>query len=231
MRLNKYIAHCGYCSRRKADIYISEGKVKVNGVKVNTFSYTVKENDKVSINDVKLVVEEKVYYKLNKPVGYICSNLDRFNKNKAIDLIKTKKRIYTAGRLDKDSSGLIILTNDGLFANKLIHPSSNIAKEYIVKLDRKLKQDDIQTFESKIKIDNRKIENAKIMVLNSSKFLYKVRIYEGLNRQIRRMFNFLDYEVRYLKRISIGNIELGKLNYGEYKKLSLKELEYIRNLK
>ena len=138
MRINKFIAQAGYASRRKADDLIKDGKVKVNGKVLNKMGYDVSEDDIVSIDGEILKLEEYFYYKLNKPVGYITSNFDPHNDKDLNDLIEIDERFFAAGRLDKDSHGLLIITNDGDFTNVLTHPSSGISKGYIVKVDKLL---------------------------------------------------------------------------------------------
>ncbi|MDO4661788.1 MAG: pseudouridine synthase [Tissierellia bacterium] len=231
MRINKFIAHSGFSSRRKADELIKEKRVKVNGKIVEDFSLDVNSSDIVLVDDKRISDEEKVYYMLNKPVGYISSNYDPHNKKRVIDLINTKKRIYPVGRLDKDSKGLIFLTNDGEITNLITHPANKIDKEYIVRVDRRLTEDEIFEFKNGIKLEEKTTEKCSITLLNSKKFIYKVIIHEGLNRQIRRMFEYFNVKVKVLKRVKIGEISLDNLQEGKYRKLNSKELEYLRSLK
>lgn len=148
MRINKYIAKSGYCSRRKADSLIEKGQVKVNGIILDKPGYEVCEDDLVSINGEILKLEEFFYYKLNKPIGYITSNFDPHNPKDLNDLIDLDRKFFAAGRLDKDSHGLLIITNDGEFANALTHPSNGISKEYIVKVDKRLTAEKLKSLKS-----------------------------------------------------------------------------------
>ncbi|MCI5840052.1 MAG: pseudouridine synthase [Peptoniphilaceae bacterium] len=229
MRLNKYIAHSGICSRRKADELIKKGFVSVNGKIVKDFSSDVNIEDDVKIFGKKIIPENKVYIKLNKPVGFISSNYDPHNKNSVIDLVKVEERIFPIGRLDKDSHGLILLTNDGEISNKIIHPSKKIDKEYIVKVSRNLKEYELEKFRSGILIDGKKTSDANIEKINEK--LYKVIIHEGMNRQIRKMFKYFNVYVLDLKRIKIGEIKLDNLEEGKFVRLTSKEIKYLRNLK
>lgn len=230
MRINKFIAHSGYASRRKADILIENSKVYVNNKIITDYSYDVKVDDIVRINNQILTLEKKVYFKLNKPVGIICSNFDPFNSKKVIDLIDTKKRIYPVGRLDKDSQGLILLTNDGEITNKIIHPSKKVEKEYIVKVNSNLSELEMEEFISGVKLEEKVTERCFLKLIDKNKSVYKVIIHEGLNRQIRRMFAYFGKNVYSLKRIRIGKIQLGNLKIGTYQKLNTEELNYLKDL-
>lgn len=229
MRINKYIAKSGLASRRKAENYIKEGKVRINGKLLKDLSYKVKKCDEVSVCGKILEIEDKFYYKLNKPIGFISSNYDPHNKKDLNDLINIDKRFFCAGRLDKDSHGLMLITNDGEITNKIIHPSREIKKVYIVKTDKAMKKDQMEQFSKSIKLsDTEKTSNAKIE--NIGKNTYKVTIHQGFNRQIRRMFAYFDIKVIDLLRVKIGKIILGSLEDGQYKKLSKNELDFLKNL-
>lgn len=229
MRINKYIAKSGLASRRKAENYIKEGKVRVNGKLLKDLSYKVKKCDEVSVCGKILEIEDKFYYKLNKPIGFISSNYDPHNKKDLNVLINIDKRFFCAGRLDKDSHGLMLITNDGEITNKIIHPSREIKKVYIVKTDKAMEKDQMEQFSKSIKLsDTEKTSNAKIE--NIGKNTYKVTIHQGFNRQIRRMFAYFDIRVIDLLRVKIGKISLGSLEDGHYKKLSKNELDFLKNL-
>lgn len=230
MRINKYIAQSGYTSRRKADDLIKASKVKVNGKVLDQMGYHVKDDDIVSINGEILKLEKYFYYKLNKPMGYITSNFDPHNEKDLNNLIDIDERFFAAGRLDKDSHGLLIITNDGDFTNGLIHPKFEINKEYIVKVDRLLSENDIFKFEKGLNIGNGEITSkSRIQYLSDN--AYKVIISQGYNRQIRRMFAALDSKVIDLKRIKIGAIELDDLASGQYKKFDKKDMEFVSLIK
>ena len=231
MRINKFIAKTGLASRRKSEEYIKNGLVFVNGKKLEDLSYQVKDSDEVKINGKILKIQEKFYYKLNKPLGYISSNYDPHNKKDLNELIKIDGRFFCAGRLDKDSHGLMLITNDGNITNKIIHPSKEIDKTYLVKVDRVLSKDQEEKFKKSIKLSKNEITSkAKISLIDKNKILYEVIIHQGYNRQVRRMFSYFGVKVLDLKRIKIGEIELGNLKDGEYRKLNKSELEYLESL-
>ena len=226
MRINKFIAQAGYTSRRKADDLIRDEKVKVNGKILKEMGYDVKDNDIVSIDGEILKLEEYFYYKLNKPVGYITSNFDPHNDKDLNNLIDIDERFFAAGRLDKDSHGLLIITNDGDFTNSLIHPSSGVSKEYIVKVDKLLNENQIEIFKSGLDIGNGEItREANIRYLKNNTYIVVIR--QGYNRQIRRMFDFFGSTVIDLKRTKIGAIYLDDLKEGQYKKFDEKEMEFV----
>lgn len=230
MRINKYIAKSGYCSRRKADNLIEKGQVKVNGKVLDKPGYEVCEDDLVSINGEILKLEEFFYYKLNKPIGYITSNYDPHNPRDLNDLIDLDRKFFAAGRLDKDSHGLLIITNDGEFANALTHPSNGISKEYIVKVDKRLSAEKIQIFESGLDIGNGEM-TSRSQIFYKGNNTYKVIISQGYNRQIRRMFKALGSNVIDLERIRIGKVHLDNLKSSNYQKFSKKELEFVDLIK
>lgn len=230
MRINKYIAQAGYTSRRKADELIAAGKVKVNGKILEEMGYDVSEDDIVSIDSQILKLEEYFYFKLNKPVGYITSNYDPHNQKDLNNLIEIDERFFAAGRLDKDSHGLLIITNDGDFTNSLIHPSSGISKEYIVKVDKLLNDKQIEKFKNGLDIGRGEItSDANIRYIKNN--TYEIVIRQGYNRQIRRMFNVLGVTVLDLKRTKIGAICLDGLEEGKYKKFNKKEMEFVSLIK
>ena len=230
MRINKFIAQAGYTSRRKADDLIAAEKVKVNGKILKEMGYDVKDDDIVSINGEILKLEEYFYYKLNKPVGYITSNYDPHNEKDLNNLIDIDERFFAAGRLDKDSHGLLIITNDGDFTNALIHPSSGISKEYIVKVDKLLNDKQIEKFKSGLDIGNGELtSDAAIRYIKNNTYIVAIR--QGYNRQIRRMFNVFDSTVIDLKRTRIGAIHLNDLIAGQYKKFDKKEIEFVSLMK
>ena len=230
MRINKYIAQAGYTSRRKADDLIAAEKVKVNGKILKEMGYNVKDDDIISIDGKILKLEEYFYYKLNKPVGYITSNYDPHNEKDLNNLIDIDERFFAAGRLDKDSHGLLIITNDGDFTNALIHPSSEISKEYIVKVDKLLNDKQIEKFKSGLDIGNGEMtSDAAIRYIKNNTYIVTIR--QGYNRQIRRMFAVLGSTVIGLKRTRIGAIHLNNLIAGKYKKFDKKEMEFVSLMK
>lgn len=225
------MAKAGLASRRKSEEYIKKGLVYINGKKLKALSYQVKDDDEVKVDGKILKSKDKFYYKLNKPIGYISSNYDPHNKKDLNDLIKIDDRFFCTGRLDKNSHGLMLITNDGEINNKLIHPSKEIDKVYLVKVDKELSQKQIEKFTKSIKLSDKEVtSNAKISLIDKEEIIYKVIIHQGYNRQIRRMFAYFKIKVLDLKRVQIGKIKLGKLKNGQYLKLSDKELEYLKRL-
>lgn len=230
MRINKYIAHSGYTSRRKADDLIYESRVKVNGKIISEPGYKVKDGDRVEVDGKLLSLEEKFYIKLYKPVGFITSNFDPFNEKDLNDLVDIDQRFFAAGRLDKDSEGLLIITNDGEFTNNLTHPKFKLDKEYIVKIDRGLNKAQEKAFEKGLDIGRgEKTSDAKLTYLGDR--TYRVIIHQGYNRQIRRMFKVLGAEVISLKRIRIGKIKLADLKKKEYRYFNDEELKFVDEIR
>lgn len=230
MRINKYIAHSGYTSRRKADELIFKGKVKLNGQTIKEPGVQVHGNDVVEIDGKVLSIEKKFYIKLYKPIGFITSNFDPYNEKDLNNLVDIDKRFFAAGRLDKDSEGLLIITNDGEFTNNLIHPKFKLDKEYIVKVDSKLSKNQENEFENGLDIGNgEKTSDAKIEYLGNN--VYKVIIHQGYNRQIRRMFKVLGKKVIALKRIKIGKISLSDLKEKEYRYFDSEELKFVEEIR
>lgn len=234
MRLQKYMAKSGIASRRKSEEIILQGRVKVNGITIKEMGYIVSDQDIVEVDNKKIFIEDEiVYYILNKPVGYVTTNKDQFNRKTVLDLLKNKVnvRVYPVGRLDYNSSGLIIMTNDGNLTNKVLHPKYEHEKTYIVKVKNPLSNKEITKFRSGVNIGDYTTKPCEIFEISSdNRFAtYSVTIKEGKNRQIRRMFDALDHQVVTLKRISIGPIELGQLSEGTFRKLSEKEVQSLKN--
>lgn len=232
-RLQKYMARCGIASRRKCEEYILDGKVKVNGHTVSELGTKVTENDEVLFQNKKIVPEEKkVYYLLNKPEFYITSVKDEKGRKTIMDLVNVKERIYPIGRLDYDSSGLIILTNDGNIYNKIIHPRVKINKTYIATCKGVFSKEELAHFKKGVDIGGyiTSEANIKVIGLKNNTCKVEITIHEGKNRQIRRMCEALGHEVISLKRIAIGDIKLGDLEKGKYRSLTKEELNYINNL-
>lgn len=232
MRINKFIAQSGYCSRRKADELIKYSKVCVNGTILLDLSYQVNDGDIVEVEGKKISKkEEKVYIAINKPIGYASTVKDKFADKKVVDLIKSDTRVYPVGRLDKDSHGLLILTNDGEFTYELTHPKFEHKKIYEVLVKGKPNKTEIKQLKDGILLDGYKLKKSKIEFIENVKndTKYKVTIFEGRNRQIRRMFDFINHPVLDLKRVQIGNYKMdNSLKSGEYKLLKSKDLDLIR---
>ena len=216
MRLNKYIAQAGVCSRRKADELITNGQIKVNGRIIKELGTVIDEDkDEIFIGSRKLELPSaKVYYAMNKPVGYITSSTSAQGKS-VMELLKAvKERIYPVGRLDKDSHGLILLTNDGDFAYRLTQAKFGCEKEYEVTLNRPLLARDKKIFERGIILEGKQLHPVKVTGQNGNRVT--IILQEGINRQIRRMAEKQNYEVEDLKRVRIGKYKLGNLKEGGY---------------
>ena len=231
MRINRFIAQCGIGSRRKCDEYISKGLVKVNG-KVNLdFSYKVKETDYVQFNNKLLELPKSETYVLNKPKGYICTNIDTHNRKLIFDLLP-ENNLFSIGRLDYDTTGVILLTNNGDLSYKLTHPKFNIKKKYIVSTDAKLTKNEIFKISKGLYIDKKNILKAKITYISKVKKRYEwdVVLTEGKNREIKRIFNYFDINVIQLHRYEFAGIILNNLAIGKYRKINKKEIRQLESL-
>lgn len=227
VRLNKYIAESGFCSRREADAYIQAGRVKINGVKVE-MGTKVKVGQKVTVDNKPINVEEElVYIALNKPVGITCTTEKKIRGN-IVDFVGHKKRIFPIGRLDKDSQGLIFLTNDGDIVNKILRAGNNHEKEYIVTVNKPISNDFIKGMSNGVPILD--TVTKKCTVKKEGKNRFRIILTQGLNRQIRRMCEHFGYEVTKLERIRIMNINLGKLADGQWRYMTKKEMLEIKRL-
>ncbi len=226
MRLNKYIAYLNIASRREADKLIKDGKVKVNGEIIINPAIQVGENDKI-ICDIEDYKNEKIYIKLNKPVGYVVSNNKKEGKPIYKLLDEKLKKLYPVGRLDKDSKGLILFTNDGVFSRKIIGESSECEKEYYVKLEGNISDGALKKLEFGISLDGKKLKPA--IVKRVSKNSFNIILKEGRNRQIRRMCEKVGFEVILLKRLRISNIYLNDLQEGKFEYLTKDEINSILN--
>ncbi|QCX38068.1 23S rRNA pseudouridine(2604) synthase RluF [Aureibaculum algae] len=227
-RINKYLSEVGYCSRRAADKLINEGRVTING-SVPELGTKINPEDEVRVNG-ELISEPKekpVYIAFNKPIGIVCTTDSRVEKDNIIDYIKYPSRIFPIGRLDKPSEGLIFLTNDGDIVNKILRARNNHEKEYIVTVNKPITKDFIQKMSNGIPILDTVTRKCKIVQLNKSQF--NIILTQGLNRQIRRMCEHLDYRVTKLKRVRIMNITLDT-PVGEWRYLTDKELNEINRL-
>lgn len=232
MRINKYIAQSGFCSRRKADEYVLSGRVKVNGVVVTMLGFEIRKKDKVSIDDKTIRADKLEYYKFYKPTGYITTKSDEKGRKTIYDILPDEyKHLNPVGRLDKDSSGLIIMTNDGNLAYELTHPSIKVAKTYLVRVDGKLKDDQLQKLTDGIEIEKGKIAYCDWAILEQTKneTFFEIILYQGLNRQIRKMFEFLGYNVINLKRIRHANIELTGLKKGQIKQIKPRQIKELKS--
>lgn len=231
MRINKFIASSGLCSRRKADELIKEGKVTVNENKVVDLGYDVLKEDKIKVNGVVIKpVEKKVYYMMNKPKGYVTSLNDEKGRKTVIDLLgDIPYRVYPVGRLDYDTEGLLLFTNDGDLSYKLTSASSNINKTYIVKIEGQIKESELAVVRSGVVVDGIKYDKCELEVIEQDDKFTKLKmvIHEGKNRQIRKTFEHIGKVVVFLKRVAIGQLRLGGLSRGKVKKLNEEDLLYL----
>ncbi len=231
-RLNKYIASSGLCSRRKADELIESGVVVVNGKKISEPGYLVQQKDKVFVNNKLIHPVKHEYYRFYKPAGYITTADDEKGRKTIYDLLpENLHHLKPVGRLDKDSTGLLILTNDGDLINALSHPSVKVPKIYRVTINGKITQNDIDTMYKGIEIEPGKIAYAEVDVLeiDSNHTVMEIVLYQGLNRQIRKMFEHLGHEVISLKRTQHAILNLDGLKRGEYKPVKPGQIKDLKN--
>lgn len=233
-RLQKYMAECGIASRRKSEELISEGKVKVNGVIITEIGSKIDPStDNVEFENRKIIPpQRRTYIILNKPTGYVSTCKDEKGRKTVIDLIDVNERIFSIGRLDYDTSGLLLFTDDGEIYNKVIHPRQSVDKEYIAEIYGIPSSEDIKKFCSGIDIGGYITAPAEFKIIKSDENISKalIKIHEGKNRQIRRMCKAIDHPVIKLKRIAVGNIMLGNLKEGKWRYLSEEEVNYLKNL-
>lgn len=231
-RLNKYIASSGICSRRVADEYIEQGKVTVNGKQIKELGYLISDKDKVFIDGKLIHPKKHEYYRFYKPAGYITTSNDEKGRKTIYDILPENfHSLNPVGRLDKDSTGLLILTNDGELINELTHPSIKIPKVYIVRIDGRINQNHINQMANGIEIEPQKIAYAEVGVIEISNktTLMEVVLYQGLNRQIRKMFDYLGFEVQSLKRIQHATITLDGLKKGDIKPIKPKQIKELKS--
>lgn len=232
IRVQKLIASAGICSRRKAEELIKQGRVKVNGQTVKIGDSADPDVDKIMVDGKPIGAQEKVYFALNKPVGYESTLHSTTGKSTVLELIETKARIFPIGRLDTDSRGLLLLTNDGEFANLIMHPGSNVDKVYKVSVDGDVPIAMINKMRNGIQLEEARTWPCEIEVMakDKNKTILQFTLHEGRKRQIRRMLEAVEYSVIDLCREKVGNITLGKLNEGNYRTLKPDEIEKLRGL-
>lgn len=233
-RLQKYIAATGYTSRRKAELLIAEGRVKVNGKLVTELGTKVKSGDIVTVDDQVITGENKVYYVFYKPKNCICTVKDEYNRPTVIDYFQNvPERVYPVGRLDYDTTGVLLMSNDGEFTNMIIHPRYHLEKIYEVTITGLIKGEDLHRLEKGIYLEGAKTLPCKIKVTGKD-FAHKttmlqIKLTEGKNRQVKKMFESIGHQVKRLHRISVGSINLKGLKPGEYRRLKPQEVKELRN--
>ena len=230
MRINKYLSHAGFCSRREADRLLEAGRITING-KSPELGAKVQPGDIVAVDGRNVVNDEEekhVYIAFNKPVGIVCTTDTKVEKDNIIDYINYPKRIYPIGRLDKASEGLILLTDDGAIVNKILRSRNDQGKEYIVTVNKALTNEFLQGMGNGVPILNTVTKKCKVWKTGHREF--HIILTQGLNRQIRRMCEYFDFKVVGLKRIRVVNIKLGNLKIGEYRDLTTEELEELKQI-
>ncbi len=232
-RLNKYLADCGVGSRRECDKLIADGKVKING-KVATLGGMVEDNDQVSVNGKRVAAKTKNYYvMLHKPKGCVTTVKDELGRKTVMDFVDLKARLFPVGRLDYDTEGLLLLTNDGDVANKLTHPKNSVEKVYVARISGKLTEAERRQLEKGVEVDGSMTAPAKVKILQGDEHHTRVEvtITEGRNHQVKKMFECVGKEVEFLKRVAVGQIHLGGLQRGKWRFLNDKEQAYLQTLK
>lgn len=233
MRINQYIASAGITSRRKADEMIGEGRVRINGAVLLNPGYHVQEGDIVEVDGVRIEPEEKkVYYLLNKPSGYVTSTYDKEGRPVVTDLVPDSVRVFPVGRLDYNTTGLLILTNDGELSNKLMHPSHGFDKKYLVRANGIVTLADAKRLAEGIDIGGFVTSPAEVNLVRHDRnsTIAEITIHEGKNRQVRRMFKAIGHPVLELSRIGLGNLTIGRLAPGQCRKLSPAEVDYLKRV-
>ena len=233
MRINQYIASAGITSRRKADELIADGRVKVNGAVLTSPGYHVEQDDIVEVDGVRVTpADRKVYYLLNKPAGYVTSTADKEGRPLVTELVPDEVRVFPVGRLDLNTTGLLILTNDGELSNKLMHPSNEFSKRYVVRVHGKVTRAEAAKLEKGVDIGGFVTSPADVHLLKHDRnsTVAEIVIHEGKNRQVRRMFKAIGHPVLELCRTGLGNLEIGRLAVGQCRKLSPAEVEQLKRV-
>lgn len=233
MRINKFLADAGVASRRAAETLIKEGRVKINGAAVNNLATDVKNVDTVTFDNKPVKTKSKLYYiMLHKPKGYVTTVSDELGRKTVMDLIDIKARLFPVGRLDYDTEGLLILTNDGNLTNLLTHPKHKVPKTYVARVSGMVKEDELEKLRGGVVIDGKKTQPALVKVLEGDVHTTKleITITEGKNHQIKKMLEVVGKPVEFLKRTAVGEIRLGGLTRGTYRDLNAKELNYLKTI-
>ena len=226
MRINRFLAHCGIGSRRTCDNLVKHKKVKVNNRVIEDFSYIVKTNDFITVENKEVKLQPLIIYKLNKPKGFISSVKDDRGRKCITNIIKSSKRLFPIGRLDYNTTGIILLTNDGDLTNKLLHPKNKKKRIYIVETNNDINEKKFNQLKRGIKISSNHIAKGEIVKLNN-RYTWKVILSEGKKHEVKKIFFKLGSPVTKLHRIEFAGIKLNKLKVGEYRELSEKEMRII----
>lgn len=233
MRINKYIAQAGIASRRKADELVVNGNVKVNGAVMKVTGYDVADGEVVEVNGTPITIEKKLkYFIINKPIGYITTSSDELNRPTVMELVADiDARLFPVGRLDYNTSGMLIMTNDGDLAYKLTHPKHHIYKTYRARVAGVLSNEKVAVLQRGVDIGGYITSEAKVKIIKGAPHstIVEIQIYEGKNRQVRKMFAAVGNKVQELERIAIGDIYMSHLKEGHYRKLTREEIEYLKN--
>ena len=236
MRINKYLAECGFAGRRGCEQIVLAGRVKINGKQVTNLATTVEENDLVTVDGKRAQpIHKHIYLMLNKPKGYITTTSDEKGRKTVLELLGNKfsdKRIFPVGRLDYETEGLLLLTTDGDLCNRITHPRNEITKTYVAKIENEVSEDELNKLRAGVILDGVKTKRCRISVLGFDDKITRLEVVisEGRNRQVRRMFETINREVIFLKRVGIGELKLGGLSRGEWRELKSKEVEYLKNV-
>ena len=233
MRINKYLASTGLASRRKAEEFVSSGRITVNGKPMTSLSYDVQEKDKVCLDGKPICPQKFMYLMMHKPKGYITTTKDEKSRKTVMDLVPTEYNgVKPVGRLDWDTEGLLLLTNDGDLANKLTSPRSEIQKTYMVKIEGKIAESQLAVMRAGVVIDGVRLKKCKAQVTEQGENYTKiqVKITKRKNRQIRKMFDAVGVNVCFLKRVAIEDLKLGGLSRGEVRELRPDEINYLLEL-
>ncbi len=236
MRINKYLAECGLASRRASEQIITAGRVKLNGKIVTDLATDVSEDDFVTVDGKRAQpIHKHIYLMLNKPKGYITSTNDEKGRKTVMDLLDKKfanKRIFPIGRLDYDTEGLLLLTTDGDLCNRISHPRNDISKTYVAKIENEVSEEELNKLRGGVILDGVKTKRCRITVLEFDGKLTRLEVVisEGRNRQVRRMFESINREVVFLKRVGVGELKLGGLGRGECRELKPGEIDYLKKV-
>lgn len=235
MKINRFLASCGLGSRRKCEQLVEQHIVKVNGKIIEKLAVEISPDDIVTVNGEQVLPKAVVTIMLHKPKGYVCTNSDEKGRKTVFDLLHGKYktiRLFCVGRLDYNTEGLLLMTNDGELANKITHPTKEVPKTYLVKTEKQLTEQEMAELSEGVLLDGIKTKKSRIDYIGkeNNTFKYEVCISEGKNRQVRRMFESIDKEVVFLKRIAIGDLCLGGVSRGSYRELHENELAYLKNL-